>query len=295
MIYDYAIIGAGLTGALISYHLAEKNIPHVVIDKGRGVGGRFSTKRFENTYFNHGSQSFSFHEYESRKWFQQWIQNGWLQRRRSHWTIETKSSDLIKSLIDQKNVVLNEEVLEITEDSNFFNLTCLKNKKFFAKKIVLTAPLPQSVNLAAGWIPSEVKNQMLDVLYQKKIIFFIENKKLLRFSTSKDFSIESKSNSHMITFSDEISVELFDKEPAELIMLLIGKLDSYLDQLRPGQISVKKWRYAEPLNALKISYFQSEDKRIFIAGDAFSADIKTSTDKVVNSVYKLLMDSDLLR
>ena len=56
MIFDLVIIGAGISG-LAAARAAHKSGQHVlVIDKGRRIGGRVSTRRANNFTFNHGAQ-----------------------------------------------------------------------------------------------------------------------------------------------------------------------------------------------------------------------------------------------
>ena len=67
MIYDYIILGAGISGALVAAELHLSNASVLVIDKGRSVGGRLSCKRIGDTSFNHGLQNFQCN-IQNRKW-----------------------------------------------------------------------------------------------------------------------------------------------------------------------------------------------------------------------------------
>ncbi len=295
MTYDYLIVGAGLSGSLLSYYLNEKNISHVIIDKGRGVGGRMTSKRFGEVFLNHGTQVIATHPYEKQVWFQNWIKQKWIRKRKSNWSIEVKSSELIKSLLKLDEVILNEEIVFIQPDNELLKLTSSRHQTFLTKKLVLTAPIPQSLQLADLFIPDFFKDQIKTIPYQKKIILFVENFKLLRFSASDLFSIESKNPYHMISLSDEISDELFDKENSEIIHFVFSQITSYFEDLQVNDLYVKKWKYAQPLISLTEEYFQSELKNLFIIGDAFGSKISSPTGRAINSAYKLLTDSDLLR
>ena len=294
MIYNYAIIGAGLTGALISYQLTLQSIPHIIIDKGRGVGGRFSSRRNENTYFNHGSQVIPFNDYEKEEWFQQWIQKSWIRKRKFHWSIEVKASDLIKSLIAVDTTLFREEILAVKKETDYIELSTQNRKTFSVKKIIVTAPAPQAAALVGEWIEPQIREKMLNMPFLRKIIFFVANKKLLRFSTTNDFTIESKSNDHMFVFSDEISAQYFDKADAEIILELMRPLQSYVDDLVESDIQIKRWRYAQPIESLTENFYQCDEKRIFLSGDGFAAEKLFPVEKVFHSVYSLLIDSDLL-
>ena len=56
VIFDLVIIGAGISGlaAARAAHNAGQHV--VVIDKGRRIGGRVSTRRADGFTFNHGAQ-----------------------------------------------------------------------------------------------------------------------------------------------------------------------------------------------------------------------------------------------
>jgi renalase len=51
-----AIIGAGMAGAAAGRRLHEAGLDVLLVDKGRGVGGRMATRRAEDLRFDHGAQ-----------------------------------------------------------------------------------------------------------------------------------------------------------------------------------------------------------------------------------------------
>ncbi len=54
--YDTIIVGAGLCGLIVARELVAAGRRVVVLDKGRGVGGRMSTRRTGGAAFDHGAQ-----------------------------------------------------------------------------------------------------------------------------------------------------------------------------------------------------------------------------------------------
>lgn len=54
-----AIIGSGLTGLSCARMLTDNGLSTVVLDKGRGIGGRLSTRRGDGVQFDHGAQYIS--------------------------------------------------------------------------------------------------------------------------------------------------------------------------------------------------------------------------------------------
>lgn len=53
------VVGAGIAGLCAARSLAHRGIEVVVVDKGRGVGGRCATRRIEGAVVDHGAQFFT--------------------------------------------------------------------------------------------------------------------------------------------------------------------------------------------------------------------------------------------
>ncbi len=53
---DVLIIGSGMAGLACARRLSEAGQKVLVLDKGRGIGGRLATKRVEGMQFDHGAQ-----------------------------------------------------------------------------------------------------------------------------------------------------------------------------------------------------------------------------------------------
>jgi len=53
------VVGAGIAGLMCARVLAGAGADVVVVDKGRGVGGRMATRRFAGAVFDHGAQYFT--------------------------------------------------------------------------------------------------------------------------------------------------------------------------------------------------------------------------------------------
>jgi renalase len=63
MSVDVIVIGAGIAGLACARHLADHGLQVVVLDKGRGIGGRMATRRVAlrsgEARFDHGAQYFT--------------------------------------------------------------------------------------------------------------------------------------------------------------------------------------------------------------------------------------------
>ena len=70
---DVLIIGAGLAGLSAANKLKEAGRDVLVIDKGRGIGGRLAGRRIGEATFDHGAQFFTAREATFKATVEHWI------------------------------------------------------------------------------------------------------------------------------------------------------------------------------------------------------------------------------
>ena len=58
-IYDFIVIGCGISGLLTAKKLTENGASVLILDKGRNFGGRMATRFFDGAIFDHGAQFFT--------------------------------------------------------------------------------------------------------------------------------------------------------------------------------------------------------------------------------------------
>ena len=56
---DVLVVGAGMAGLIAARELLRAGLSVLVLDKGRGVGGRLASRRIEGATFDHGAQAFA--------------------------------------------------------------------------------------------------------------------------------------------------------------------------------------------------------------------------------------------
>ncbi len=70
------VVGAGIAGATAARVLAERGLSVLALDKGRGPGGRTSTRRDGERRFDHGAQYFTARDPAFRETVERWIHAG---------------------------------------------------------------------------------------------------------------------------------------------------------------------------------------------------------------------------
>ncbi|MFW6261976.1 MAG: FAD-dependent oxidoreductase, partial [Spirochaetota bacterium] len=73
---DVLIIGAGIAGLTAARRLVDAGRDVIVVDKGRGVGGRMATRRFSGATFDHGAQFISVRTEEFGSIMERWLADG---------------------------------------------------------------------------------------------------------------------------------------------------------------------------------------------------------------------------
>lgn len=74
---NVAIIGAGISGLFAARTLADHGVAVTVFDKGRGVGGRMSTRRVDGqSTFDHGAQYFTARDPRFQRYVESWLERG---------------------------------------------------------------------------------------------------------------------------------------------------------------------------------------------------------------------------
>ena len=71
---DCVVIGAGPAGLSAARALTSRGRSVVVLDKGRGPGGRLSSRRTGETRFDHGCKELTFQEPETSADLQEWLE-----------------------------------------------------------------------------------------------------------------------------------------------------------------------------------------------------------------------------
>ena len=76
VIWDVLIIGAGLAGLSAANDLHQAGLNVLVVDKGRGLGGRLAGRRIGDATFDHGAQFMTARDSRFKASVAEWIDAG---------------------------------------------------------------------------------------------------------------------------------------------------------------------------------------------------------------------------
>jgi renalase len=178
------VIGAGISGLLAARHLHREGQKVVVLDKGRGLGGRMATRRFGPGVFDHGAQFFTAKDKKFLCDVLNWVKGGvaeeWCQSpSRSHdqSVIRYRGADgmtaIPKSLAKGLDIRLSKQVIRIRKNFNGLEVNLDSGEKIKADSILLTPPVPQSLALLdeGGYsVPLATRAKLEKITYDPCIV-----------------------------------------------------------------------------------------------------------------------------
>jgi len=156
--YDLLIIGAGIAG-LAAGRMAQKAGQKVMlIDKGRRVGGRVSTRRSDGFVFNHGAQ---FATSKSSD-FGDILRAASTAGMATNWQIENKKTVVVGTpmmrnlpmfLAAHLPIQQNRQIAKIIRKTDHIACVDTDDVPLTARKVICTAPAPQTAVLLADDFP----------------------------------------------------------------------------------------------------------------------------------------------
>lgn len=167
------IVGAGLAGLAAGRRLHGAGIDVILLDKGRGVGGRCATRRFESHAFDHGAQFFTVRDPAFAAAVRAWDDAGLVREWFHALPDPPKSSEedahprycatrgmnsLAKHLAEDLVVRTSTRAVQARRTGAFWEVTVESGEVNRAPTVILTAPMPQSLAL----LDDETRRALLD-------------------------------------------------------------------------------------------------------------------------------------
>jgi renalase len=191
---------------------------------------------------------------------------------------------LAKDLSSGLDLFLEVRIVALSKQEVGWKIASDKGVEYQAERVILTAPLPQSLDLLRQ---SQIKYQPeLDkISYAKAIVALIEvenAKSDLAFENGYQepkggslFSIadqKAKGLSNVaaltVTLSPDASESLYETSDDRIVEFVSSELRNLEPTFLAKTIQIKKWRYSHPLSRYPALY-ESPVAGLYLAGDAF--------------------------
>ncbi len=156
---DVLIIGAGISGLLCATELRKAGKSVRLLDKGRGFGGRMATRRMDGARLDHGAQFFTVRDPRFQAYADEWLQAGVIKEWFRHLPEDSNldgyprycgqkgMTDVPKFLAEKLDIQRSQQVVELARDTHLWIVRTAQGDSFLAEELVITAPLPQALNL----------------------------------------------------------------------------------------------------------------------------------------------------
>ncbi len=147
-----AVVGAGISGLLLARDLQARGADVVVLEKSRGLGGRLATKRVGPVVFDQGAQFFTVRDEGFGRVVAEWKAAGvattWPGRETERVIGVGGMTALPKALAASLTIQREHRVTRaVRHASGCWELEIENHGMLRAERLVLTAPVPQSLAL----------------------------------------------------------------------------------------------------------------------------------------------------
>lgn len=294
------ILGAGLSGLVAANQLQKQGHSVVVLEKARGVGGRMATRRFSGGRFDHGAQFFTVRseefrhavaDWESagvvRRWFEGFPSPGAMKPQDTYprYCAAEGMTAIAKFLADGVDVRLKEEVASLRRDGDDWKVSCFSGNSFEARKLLLTAPLPQSLALLDTGnvvLPEDVRLRLESVRYEpcfavmalldgpSKIpapgALHLDGEPIAWIADNFLKGVSGREGAVTIHSTSAFAAAHYEEDQDAIGRFLIEGAAPYLEA-NVLEFQVRRWRYSKPENALDVGAVSVSALELVFAGD----------------------------
>lgn len=299
---DVLIIGAGLAGLSAANKLKEAGRDVLVIDKGRGIGGRLAGRRIGEATFDHGAQFFTAREATFKATVEHWIKVGVAEEWYSSYPGQPNGhpryrgvpamTAVAKYLAEDIDILSATRVTGIDQQDSDWIAHLDNSETVNAKAMLITAPVPQTIDLLATGnivIPADKQVRLKRIKYESCIAVLaildgptiidppgaiaIEQGPIAWITDNQQKGL-SKVPAVTIHASGDFSATHWDDDRMMIGQQLIDAASTYLGNAAVTEYQVHGWRYSKPsvvdhANCLLLSE-STNLPPLAVAGDAFA-------------------------
>lgn len=297
------ILGAGLSGLSAARQLQKDGHEVTLVDKGRGIGGRMATRRFAGGTFDHGAQFFTVRSEELRSELQEWqeqdVATRWFdgyptpdnRKPNDHHPRFCGTSGMTgigKHLAQGLDVRLGAEIAALSYEAGKWTAKTASGDSFSGDKLLLTAPVPQSLALLATsnvTLPEEPRQTLQSLSYEPCFallvqldqpsaiplpgLYYVEGEPIYWIGDNSQKGISAIEGSVTIHSSGKFAKEHYSDDENTVAALLLDAAKEYLGS-EPKSWQVRRWRYSKPENPADIGALYIPELNVCFAGDALN-------------------------
>ena len=294
-VFDLIIIGSGLSGLTAARYGVQNGKSVLVIDKGRRIGGRCSTKRQDGATFNHGAQFFTCKETEFRALIAKAQQAGAVHEwdfghHAPSFAGAPTMRDLPQFLADDsaldilQNVTITKISKASSNDGAGYHLYDQEGSFYRCHQLILTVPAPQAEQLLTPLAPALAKtaaSASYDPCWTVMLAldapldgtnFPIRDQGMIGWANYEPLrSFEDYRPALTIQASPSASKTMLSWDKEEVISTLTTACEDYCSAPLEASLALAhRWLYARVSQSADAALpFTTDDKSLALAGDYF--------------------------
>ncbi len=177
---DVLVIGAGMAGLTAATELRRRGLRVLVLDKGRGVGGRLASRRIGEATFDHGAQFNTARDRRFADVMHRWRQAGSVEescRRfaehgdgRPRWRGTRPMTAVAKYLAQGLEFNLETHVVALRCAEGRWGAETKTGAQVGSRSVILTPPVPQSltiINAGGVALQAETRARLASIEYKR--------------------------------------------------------------------------------------------------------------------------------
>jgi predicted NAD/FAD-dependent oxidoreductase len=303
---DVLVIGAGVAGLLAARELTRAGADVIVIDKGRGVGGRMATRRHGNLTFDHGAQFITVRDPRFAALMEELAAAGaaaiWFsgapggdgEEGHPRYRGVPGMTGIPKHLAHRLDVRLGVRALNVSRDRDDWRVVAEAGRLYRAKRVILTPPLPQTLALLdAGGVPLDatMRRQLAAVAYDPCLALLVRpsepvaagptgclrhHGEVVEWVADNQAKCVSEAGPALtVHCTPAFSREFYERADEEVVRAVgseLAAIPGFREAVTGWEGGeVKRWRYSRPQNPLNVrTLTDPELPGLFLAGDALA-------------------------
>ena len=284
------IIGAGMAGLIAAKALHTAGAQVMVLEKSRGLGGRLATKRVGDAVFDQGAQYFTVKDPLFEPWVAGWQTAGavtpWPESVHRRFIGRPSMTSVAKALADGIDVKRDHKVAKISRVEGRWCIEVENHGFICAARVVLTAPVPQSLALlAAGGVelPAELAAGLAKLTYSPCLALLVtlsgpsglpadgvtKTEGDVRWAADNQRKgVSPLTTAVTLHLSAEFSARHYGLGEAEVLELVRGEAEQLIGA-GIASATLHRWKFAHALATHAEPCVWLPELRLGFAGDAF--------------------------
>jgi len=288
------IVGAGMAGLTAAAALEARGWAVVLLDKGRGPGGRMATRRIGDSHLDHGAQFFTVRDPRFRETVGRWEQAGWVapwftDGGHVRYRASGGMNELAKHFAKPLDVRTESKVELVEPEGDGWRVITESGETLRAHALILTPPAPQSIALLAACadqLPSDIDSTLHDIAFEPcfALLVTIDGPGLVPppgyvrpdqgpvewIADNTQKGVSAGAAALTIHARADFSRQYLDARQEDVATLLLEAARAWFG----GPVTawqLHRWRYSRPVEADQrpTCLFARQPARLAIAGDAF--------------------------